>query len=1061
MEIVRPDLDQQLKGLSVDDDEDVDDDDDDNREYIANDDGKQFEVEGYDRDNYDLIAVAVNFDQLSVQEDDMRLRPVSAAHKAETMKMMMEYGEDLRYSRITGTIHPDDMPKDDVYDVIEEDLQTGPRIKAGTRIIIIDGNHRYEAMQALRAAPPKKGKTAWLFEPLQIHISVRKDLKPLHQLEIIKTGKILNTVGSHILSCNSFLEILHTVRQYAASFPEAYKMEFVEAKASFIRKDMQASGFIKGSSTSTYNRYIRLTKLCIRCPELYALIEDLNSREPLHGSKTVTQLNLISLCNTELDVAEPDYIPFLVEGAWWCLNKVVPSNYMRNNFNPGAFYPYAANMLKELVNLHARVIDRCETFNEFLKTTLSTGANRQPQSIKHVAMTQLRLFTDPAQRSDQAGTTKLNDDRTKRLQKRVELFFFPDTPATSSATARKPSTRKPTPAPRPPQTTIIDLENPDTEITPAPVLSVSASLSTRPRRSPNPTSIFLPSALPTRKAKKRKRALSTEEQSGSEYSDEESDEEVHPARKQQPRKRPPRKKKKKMTSGRSSEVSNNSDDDDLLPFDDTPSNVPPVGLRDRFATALNRAVPVLNTKIRHEMVLHDSMKITPKTQIHGTKPSCWSSTNTKSTRVTNTAPQLTRVQFEEDDPTPALRAGHIPSLHRANAFFDKEDVEYAKNMAKVWGTYAALKVFGEIGDHRTQRKVFDSVFERYNSTIHAVYFNARGAELEAKGYTILEDMADPTNAQLYGQSKLPFPIPKNVPQESRQHFFNHVEGTLDQRVALKRTDKNIWYTIFNHADERDEKDRANGHARFSTTREFNVNYLNTKERLWMLRYMSFMDVYLGQLALLVGCYKLNNINLFFPTTGGRFLYTGPYSPAQDGHNDFDHREGKGPGFFVMVTGNEGSSLWVADGSHNISQHAPHRRKKIARTLRMHLIKIPPNSVFIAHGWLQHAGAAWSGSGNLRYHMYLIPEGHDLRDGIAYAYDTNFKRGDEDSSESSDENDQDGSDDGSAVNIPKNTPNPEDSVGGEELEEDSPIDLNEDEFDLGEDDEENDLDFDEG
>ena len=102
--------------------------------------------------------------------------------------------------------------------------------------------------------------------------------------------------------------------------------------------------------------------------------------------------------------------------------------------------------------------------------------------------------------------------------------------------------------------------------------------------------------------------------------------------------------------------------------------------------------------------------------------------------------------------------------------------------------------------------------------------------------------------------------------------------------------------------------------------------------------------------------KFNDRRLYFQGTGGRFLLTGQDCPPQTGHNDFDHRAGTGPGFFIITTGHEASGLWVADGSHKDVYCSDKRKAKIVKASRLKLISIPANSVFVGHGFLQHAGA---------------------------------------------------------------------------------------------------------
>lgn len=145
---------------------------------------------------------------------------------------------------------------------------------------------------------------------------------------------------------------------------------------------------------------------------------------------------------------------------------------------------------------------------------------------------------------------------------------------------------------------------------------------------------------------------------------------------------------------------------------------------------------------------------------------------------------------------------------------------------------------------------------------------------------------------------------------------------------------------------------------------------------------------------------LNTRKLYFPATGGRFLVTGKDCPAQTGHNDFEHTKESGPGFFVITTGFQAANLWVADGS-NKGVNLPDKRKLCTEHCSwMREITITPNSVFFGHGFLQHAGAAWSGTNSIRHHIYLIPDGHPLKDALSFAYGWSFKKeGDTSSHES--------------------------------------------------------------
>lgn len=107
---------------------------------------------------------------------------------------------------------------------------------------------------------------------------------------------------------------------------------------------------------------------------------------------------------------------------------------------------------------------------------------------------------------------------------------------------------------------------------------------------------------------------------------------------------------------------------------------------------------------------------------------------------------------------------------------------------------------------------------------------------------------------------------------------------------------------------------------------------------------------------------------------------------QTGHNDYPVKDKDAPpGYFVIVTGPEQVKLYVCGASHRYVYYSQPKLDSLASALHMDPINIPPNSVFIGHGHLQHAGAEWTGSHSLRYHIYVTPEGQHLPDAILFAY----------------------------------------------------------------------------
>lgn len=52
---------------------------------------------------------------------------------------------------------------------------------------------------------------------------------------------------------------------------------------------------------------------------------------------------------------------------------------------------------------------------------------------------------------------------------------------------------------------------------------------------------------------------------------------------------------------------------------------------------------------------------------------------------------------------------------------------------------------------------------------------------------------------------------------------------------------------------------------------------------------------------------------------------------------------------------------------------------------MREITTAPNSIFVANGYLQHAGGGFKRNNCLRQHVYFTPKSYNLPDSIAFSY----------------------------------------------------------------------------
>lgn len=89
---------------------------------------------------------------------------------------------------------------------------------------------------------------------------------------------------------------------------------------------------------------------------------------------------------------------------------------------------------------------------------------------------------------------------------------------------------------------------------------------------------------------------------------------------------------------------------------------------------------------------------------------------------------------------------------------------------------------------------------------------------------------------------------------------------------------------------------------------------------------------------------------------------------QCSHNDFEFvAPSRNPGFFRIVTGREGISHWACPGSHQFVYYPTVVEKTMASRQYMVVVIIPPQSLFVGHGYLQHMGRVWNGCHSLRDH----------------------------------------------------------------------------------------------
>lgn len=58
---------------------------------------------------------------------------------------------------------------------------------------------------------------------------------------------------------------------------------------------------------------------------------------------------------------------------------------------------------------------------------------------------------------------------------------------------------------------------------------------------------------------------------------------------------------------------------------------------------------------------------------------------------------------------------------------------------------------------------------------------------------------------------------------------------------------------------------------------------------------------------------------------------------------------------------------------------------MAEILDVDLVVLPPHSVFVGHGYLQHKVAEYVSSHNMRYHINIYPDNSNIQDRIVFVF----------------------------------------------------------------------------
>lgn len=287
------------------------------------------------------------------------------------------------------------------------------------------------------------------------------------------------------------------------------------------------------------------------------------------------------------------------------------------------------------------------------------------------------------------------------------------------------------------------------------------------------------------------------------------------------------------------------------------------------------------------------------------------------------------------------------------------------------------------------------------------YFAERRTELLLQGYTTLVGLADDKHDDIMnvkfpgGQgwhSKLREYYKKNFEvYETERRHYEQVETGTSATNYVPNDAYFDWLAMGYECNETNEGVYSQKATRFISTKAGVMESIEKCfETKWVVEQRAMLDVRVGQ------CLAALNIHPNFKThgymhmmkTGGRWVRHGSNCTREQFHTalprgtrrDIIENKHHNPGYFVIVTGESDSALWVVPFSHRqVSACSTPIVPLLSKALRAVKIIIPPWSIFIGRGDLFHAAPAFgdvaNDNGQLRYYVYILPENIHIPESI--------------------------------------------------------------------------------
>lgn len=898
----------------------------------------------YDKRNYQFRPIWILLDQ--ILEPACTLRDVDAQHVDNLAASIADTkGFDPAKGLLTVMCNASTNPNvGDAHRTIFDKRESQWRLRKHYFATLVDGVHRRLAAKQMQE---QKGHS-WTKHPLTVMLVTRVDGKDIGQSEAIKLSQNSNKASGIVRRDSHFLGLIQNVVRYAKAFTSDFGVDFTSARTADIVSDMQSSEFLGPMSLSSYTRYIRVAKFLVARPFVLPMlvslsvpksdVVDLEETEDVQGSRpemSVARATASVLGLIHLD----DKVLFTCSDETDIRMMLLAAHSYSSNksmpapFHAPSFYARAKALLESLRAVFNDT-NHVETFAQFLKLKVNMRKNREVSSIETLFCNTMRLLQYNPR--DRTGNWLL---KAKSRESRL-LTVVTNTLGVSvddvGQQEQSASIRRAAPPPPPSLPTI-------------------ATRRTRAQRAREEAPLVIDVDSPPQR------------RSG-------TDKEA-----------PVLSRPHQQAAASRSNYSSSSSASAVIP---TPSVHP-------SSPALQ---PFQDDVPQHASLSPSAPPSSP--------PSCSSaSSTTKQTPsvpswadiLDSRAPMPFRKAQTRSVPAVSLRlSGMIPDVHRAHVLLRTgTNLECLRDAAWLLATKKALQ---EMQVDTVERPMdWMEVYQHMRKTaIGSAFWSGRRAELQHRGYTILDGMADPLHVlnatpHLVKQLQVPEWLQNNKNGIKALWAFVH-KSFPGEDTLRDEANRSHWSPIVNvGVERRDEQDRNHGIGRYTTTWSFLMQYMeSSEERRVLAKHRALLDVWLGWLGALLNLDKNGTEPVTMPSTGGRFLRTGKGCPPQCGHNDFAVEKSGQHGYFMITTSSEPVPLLVCPASHSYVHYPPSHHATLVAALKLETLTIPKDSVFVGHGHLQHAGAGFNGSACLRYHTYFKPKDMRLPDAVMFAYGNSLK-----------------------------------------------------------------------